>query len=195
MLNNVPLLFATPALPGFAEPSDVRPSEPFTHDANRRALLESRYAQVKASSLKAGKQVLLAQFCREVDRLLQEQASIVPLLSTSPEWTRRLLLRHYFAIRSTAEILQLEQLAAIAARAEVLVGLLDAGTVQYSPLHDSVLTETASLLLGAIEDVRRDGSDSACTTAFRTAVCLYAVAEPISLTYAPSNSRSKVDAG
>jgi hypothetical protein len=176
---------------GAARRSDFAPDKALPRAQRRerdQAKLQARHERAHKSLTSTGKQLLLEQFCREVERLLHEQLAIIPLMSSSPEWSHRVLNRHYYAIRAAAQILKLDNLASIAGRAEVLIGLLELGTVRFSPLHARVLAETVELLDEVIAGVRRDGSDHAGTTASRTAMCLYAVVEPVTLGYAPSSA-------
>lgn len=177
---------------GSGQPNAAAPPPSISSALNR---LEAEHQQLRNSLGHAGKQLLLEQFCRELDRLLAEQATIIPLLGSSRDWAQRTLTRHYFAIRSAANIMRLGQLAEIAGRAEVLLGLLGTGKVKYSDLHQELLRETGELLGAVVQRIRSDGSDHSCVMVSQTARCLFAAVAPATLAYSPAADANQPTAG
>jgi hypothetical protein len=158
------------------------------------ARIEQRHAELQRTLSASGRRLLQAQFCSELERILDEQEHVASLLETAPDWARRTLSRQYFAIRSAAEILGLPNLAAIAGRAEVLLGLLKLGEISHSPLHGEVLKEVRSLLVESSRLVREQGHDQGAITAVQTVTCLFAAVEPRTLDYMPAPHATKSEA-
>jgi hypothetical protein len=169
-----------------AAPSLVQGPKETAELAKGIARIGDRHAQLRRTLTQAGQQHLLEQFTRELDRLLDDQVQVSALFAHSPAWARRTLNRQFFAIRSAAEILRLSNLAALAGRAEVLLGLMEIGKVALSQRHIEALKETRELLREAAEFIREDGNDKRALLGVQTATCIYSVVEPLSLTYVPA---------
>jgi hypothetical protein len=83
-------------------------------------------------------------------------------------------------------MLKQHNMAAVAARGEVLVQLLKHRIVSFESHHKELLDDTLHILSGILDRIERDGSDCRCFSTARTAVCLYAAAEPTTQYYEPS---------
>ncbi len=145
-----------------------------------------RGSQLQASLSQASARMMTAQFTVEVRRVLKEQELILPMLETSREWALKVLNRQYYAIRTAAELLRQDNLATVAGRAEVLVSLLSRNRLAYRTAHGDVLRDTWELLSSVCDHIRDAGSDKLCFAAAKTAICLFATAEPQTEGYAPA---------
>ena len=58
--------------------------------------------------------------------------------------------------------------------------------VDFEPRHHELLDDTLHILNGILDRIERDGSDLRCFSTARTALCLYAAAEPTTQFYEPS---------
>lgn len=143
-------------------------------------------SQLQASLSQASLRMMTGQFTAEVRRVLKEQELILPMLPASREWALKVLNRQYYALRTAAELLKQDNLATVAGRAEVLVSLLSRNKLAYREAHHEVLTDTWALLASIADRIAEDGSDKLCFSTAKTAICLYATAEPLTEGYAPA---------
>lgn len=133
----------------------------------------------------AGRNAIVKQFAFELERLLDEQAATLPLLSTSPEWALKNLHRQYLAIRTAAELLEQPHLAAVAERAEVLICMLSRKHVQYKQSHLEAFTNALGFLREIAGQITNHGSERSQFTTVCIALSLFAAVEPSSRAYTP----------
>lgn len=127
----------------------------------------------------------MSQFVKEFRRVLQEQETVLKFIDGHPAWALPLLNRQYYAIRSAAELLGLNNLSKVASRAEVLANLLDTGILSITPAHAHILVQTHGLLLELVAHVAKRGSDEGCYPIAKTASWMYALLDPAIGDYEP----------
>jgi hypothetical protein len=159
-------------------------------EPDRDPALEAR-RQIRAALARGGRERLLSEFLKELRRVLQEQATVLELVQSNPAWALPLLNRQYYAIRSTAEVLHLHNLAQVSSRAEVLSNLLDTGIVALAPPHANILTQTHGLLLELVAHVAKRGSDDGCYPITKTALWMYSTLDPALNEYEPGPAKTR----
>lgn len=147
-------------------------------------LLEVEEKQRQLS--KTGRTLLTEYFVRQLRSKISDQRDILELIEHSREWALELMFREFHSVRAASTLLQQHNMASVAARGEVLVQLLKHGIVALESHHKELLDDTLHLLSGILDRIERDGSDYHCFSTARTAVCLYAAAEPATRYYEPS---------
>ena len=135
---------------------------------------------------KTGRLLLTEHFVRQLRKKLSDQKDILGLLDHSQAWALDLMYREFHSVRAAATLLKQHNMASVAARGEVLVQLLKHGVVSLESHHKELLDDTLHILSGILDRIERDGSDCRCFSTARTAVCLYAAAEPTTQYYEPS---------
>lgn len=144
----------------------------------------------KASSpqlSKTGRLLLTEHFVRQLRKKLYDQKDVLALVDHSQSWVFEILYREFHAVRAAATLLKQHNMASVAARGEVLVQLLKHRVVCYERRHRELLEDTLHILSGILDRIERDGSDFRCFSTARTALCLYAAAEPTTQYYEPSH--------
>lgn len=134
-----------------------------------------------------GRVLLTEHFVRQLYKKLDNQREILALLESSPAWALERLYKEFHSVRAAATLLQQFNMASVAARGEVLVQLLKHKLVSYEEHHQELLADTLHILQGILERIERDGSDFRCFSTARTALCLYAAAEPTTQYYEASH--------
>lgn len=135
---------------------------------------------------KTGRVLLTEHFVRQLRRKLANQKEVLELLEKSPSWALDILYKELHSVRAAATLLKQHNMASVAARGEVLVQLLKHGVVNFESRHHELLDDTLHILSGILDRIERDGSDMRCFSTARTAVCLYAAAEPTTQLYEAS---------
>jgi hypothetical protein len=136
---------------------------------------------------KTGRLLLTEHFVRQLRKKLYDQKDVLALVDTSQTWALEIMYREFHAVRAAATLLKQHNMASVAARGEVLVQLLKHRVVSYERRHRELLEDTLHILSGILDRIERDGSDFRCFSTARTAVCLYAAAEPTTQYYEPSH--------
>ena len=136
---------------------------------------------------KTGRLLLTEHFVRQLRKKLYDQKDVLALVDHSQSWVLEMMYREFHAVRAAATLLKQHNMASVAARGEVLVQLLKHGVVCYENRHRELLEDTLHILSGILDRIERDGSDFRCFSTARTALCLYAAAEPTTQYYEPSH--------
>lgn len=136
---------------------------------------------------KTGRLLLTEHFVRQLRKKLYDQKDVLALVDHSQSWVLEVMYREFHAVRAAATLLKQHNMASVAARGEVLVQLLKHGVVGYERRHRELLEDTLHILSGILDRIERDGSDFRCFSTARTALCLYAAAEPTTQYYEPSH--------
>lgn len=136
---------------------------------------------------KTGRLLLTEHFVRQLRKKLYDQKDVLALVDHSQSWVFEILYREFHAVRAAATLLKQHNMASVAARGEVLVQLLKHRVVCYERRHRELLEDTLHILSGILDRIERDGSDFRCFSTARTALCLYAAAEPTTQYYEPSH--------
>ncbi len=140
----------------------------------------------RSSLSRVGRLLLTEHFVRQLRKKLENQKDILDLIESSQSWALDMLYKELHSVRAAATLLKQHNMAAVAARGEVLVQLLKHGVVGYESRHHELLDDTLHILNGILDRIERDGSDLRCFSTARTAVCLYAAAEPTTQFYEPA---------
>ena len=175
MLSTIPRTRWTLAAPQApkGQPSDADASAPQT---------------VGQTSLsKTGRLLLTEHFVRQLRKKLYDQKDVLALVDHSQTWALEVMYREFHSVRAAATLLKQHNMASVAARGEVLVQLLKHRVVSYESRHRELLEDTLHILSGILDRIERDGSDRRCFSTARTALCLYAAAEPTTQYYEPSH--------
>ena len=130
---------------------------------------------------------LTEHFVRQLRKKLYDQKDVLALVDHSQTWVLEIMYREFHAVRAAATLLKQHNMASVAARGEVLVQLLKHRVVCYENRHRELLEDTLHILSGILDRIERDGSDFRCFSTARTALCLYAAAEPTTQYYEPSH--------
>src|SRR5688572_31689701 len=136
---------------------------------------------------KTGRLLLTEHFVRQLRKKLYDQKDVLALVDHSQPWVFEIMYREFHAVRAAATLLKQHNMASVAARGEVLVQLLKHRVVCYERRHRELLEDTLHILSGILDRIERDGSDFRCFSTARTALCLYAAAEPTTQYYEPSH--------
>jgi len=136
---------------------------------------------------KTGRLLLTEHFVRQLRKKLYDQKDVLALVDHSQSWALEIMYREFHAVRAAATLLKQHNMASVAARGEVLVQLLKHRVVCYEKRHRELLEDTLHILSGILDRIERDGSDFRCFSTARTALCLYAAAEPTTQYYEPSH--------
>lgn len=136
---------------------------------------------------KTGRLLLTEHFVRQLRKKLYDQKDVLALVDHSQSWVLEIMYREFHAVRAAATLLKQHNMASVAARGEVLVQLLKHRVVCYERRHRELLEDTLHILSGILDRIERDGSDFRCFSTARTALCLYAAAEPTTQYYEPSH--------
>jgi hypothetical protein len=136
---------------------------------------------------KTGRLLLTEHFVRQLRKKLYDQKDVLALVDHSQSWVFEILYREFHSVRAAATLLKQHNMASVAARGEVLVQLLKHRVVCYERRHRELLEDTLHILSGILDRIERDGSDFRCFSTARTALCLYAAAEPTTQYYEPSH--------
>jgi hypothetical protein len=136
---------------------------------------------------KTGRLLLTEHFVRQLRKKLYDQKDVLALVDHSQTWVLEIMYREFHAVRAAATLLKQHNMASVAARGEVLVQLLKHRVVCYERRHRELLEDTLHILSGILDRIERDGSDFRCFSTARTALCLYAAAEPTTQYYEPSH--------
>ncbi|HTV20795.1 MAG TPA: hypothetical protein VMG12_19055 [Polyangiaceae bacterium] len=148
---------------------------------------EPRKGTSPAQLSKTGRLLLTEHFVRQLRKKLYDQKDVLALVDHSQSWVFEILYREFHAVRAAATLLKQHNMASVAARGEVLVQLLKHRVVCYERRHRELLEDTLHILSGILDRIERDGSDFRCFSTARTALCLYAAAEPTTQYYEPSH--------
>jgi hypothetical protein len=135
---------------------------------------------------KTGRLLLTEHFVRQLRKKLYDQKDVLALVDYSQAWALEIMYREFHAVRAAATLLKQHNMASVAARGEVLVQLLKHRVLSYEDRHRELLEDTLQILSGILDRIERDGSDFRCFSTARTALCLYAAAEPTTQYYEPS---------
>jgi hypothetical protein len=141
----------------------------------------------QAQLSKTGRLLLTEHFVRQLRKKLYDQKDVLALVDHSQAWAFEIMYREFHAVRAAATLLKQHNMASVAARGEVLVQLLKHRVVSYESRHRELLEDTLHILSGILDRIERDGSDFRCFSTARTALCLYAAAEPTTQYYEPSH--------
>jgi hypothetical protein len=144
-------------------------------------------AQLSNQLSRTGRLLLTEHFVRQLRKKLYDQKDVLALVDTSQSWALEIMYREFHAVRAAATLLKQHNMASVAARGEVLVQLLKHRVVSYERRHRELLEDTLHILSGILDRIERDGSDFRCFSTARTALCLYAAAEPTTQYYEPSH--------
>ncbi len=136
---------------------------------------------------KTGRLLLTEHFVRQLRKKLCDQQDVLALVDHSQTWALEIMYREFHSVRAAATLLKQHNMASVAARGEVLVQLLKHRVVCYESRHRELLEDTLHILSGILDRIERDGSDFKCFSTARTALCLYAAAEPTTQYYEPSH--------
>jgi hypothetical protein len=136
---------------------------------------------------KTGRLLLTEHFVRQLRKKLYDQKDVLALVDHSQAWALEMMYREFHAVRAAATLLKQHNMASVAARGEVLVQLLKHRVVSYEQRHRELLEDTLHILGGILDRIERDGSDFRCFSTARTALCLYAAAEPTTQYYEASH--------
>jgi hypothetical protein len=148
---------------------------------------ESPHTSVASTLSKTGRLLLTEHFVRQLRKKLYDQKDVLALVDHSQTWVLEIMYREFHAVRAAATLLKQHNMASVAARGEVLVQLLKHRVVCYERRHRELLEDTLHILSGILDRIERDGSDFRCFSTARTALCLYAAAEPTTQYYEPSH--------
>jgi hypothetical protein len=148
---------------------------------------QPRNAASPALLSRTGRLLLTEHFVRQLRKKLYDQKDVLALVDRSQSWVFEILYREFHAVRAAATLLKQHNMASVAARGEVLVQLLKHRVVCYEHRHRELLEDTLHILSGILDRIERDGSDFRCFSTARTALCLYAAAEPTTQYYEPSH--------
>jgi hypothetical protein len=201
MLKTVPLLFGLPTTAGAgwdaqhdADASrERRPASAKSADSQKKDLQRAEPHSLLSRALQSGGQrLLLRHFLAELDKLLSEQETVLRLLEQSRPWSLSVLNRQFYAIRSAAAGLGLRNLSQVAGRAEVLVNLLDGGSLIYNTNHGTVLVETHRLLRALVARLSDSASDANCYSIAQTVWSLHAALEGNVCAYEPGDDEHSV---
>lgn len=185
--------FSPPRKPHNGTPSAQRNgAKGFSLTGPDEATYEAR-RKIKQALARGGRPLLLPAFAKELKHLLHDQADILPLLDSNPDWALPLLNRQYHAIRSAAEVLELDHLVAVASRAEVLANLLDTRILPMTSAHGHLLTQTHGLLVELVTHIAKRGSDVACYPIAKTAHWMYTLLDPALADYEPGQPKARND--
>jgi hypothetical protein len=154
-----------------------------TSNADQRAQGSTEPSQLS----KTGRLLLTEHFVRQLRKKLYDQRDVLALVDYSQTWALEIMYREFHAVRAAATLLKQHNMASVAARGEVLVQLLKHRVVSYESRHRELLEDTLHILSGILDRIERDGSDFRCFSTARTALCLYAAAEPTTQYYEPSH--------
>lgn len=143
--------------------------------------------QLRERLSKTGRILLTEHFVRQLRKKLYDQKDVLDLVDHSQAWVLQTLYKELHSVRAAATLLKQHNMAAVAARGEVLVQLINHGIVAYESRHRDLLEDTLQILNGILDRIESDGSDTACTSTTRTALCLYAAAEPTTQYYEPGH--------
>jgi hypothetical protein len=176
MLSTIPRTRWTLAAPD-AQKSEVSNADGAAHKDTPR--------EVQLS--KTGRLLLTEHFVRQLRKKLYDQKDVLALVDHSQSWVLEIMYREFHAVRAAATLLKQHNMASVAARGEVLVQLLKHRVVSYERRHRELLEDTLHILSGILDRIERDGSDFRCFSTARTALCLYAAAEPTTQYYEPSH--------
>ena len=136
---------------------------------------------------KTGRLLLTEHFVRQLRKKVYDQQDVLALVDHSQTWALEIMYREFHSVRAAATLLEQHNMASVAARGEVLVQLLKHRVVSYEDRHRELLEDTLHILSGILDRIERDGSDARCFSTARTAICLYAAAEPTTQYYDPSH--------
>jgi hypothetical protein len=136
---------------------------------------------------KTGRLLLTEHCVRQLRKKLNDQQDSLALVNTSQTWALDVLYREFHSVRAAATLLKQHNMASVAARGEVLVQLLKHRVLTFESHHRELLEDTLHILGGILDRIERDGSDLRCFSTARTAMCLYAAAEPTTQYYEPSH--------
>jgi hypothetical protein len=146
------------------------------------------FSKLSAANLsKTGRSILTEHFVRQLRKKLYDQKDVLALVDHSQAWALEIMYREFHSVRAAATLLKQHNMASVAARGEVLVQLLKHRVVSYETRHRELLEDTLHILSGILDRIERDGSDLRCFSTARTALCLYAAAEPTTQYYEPSH--------
>lgn len=148
---------------------------------------DSSSAEERRPLSKTGRVLLTEHFVRQLRKKLSNQKDVLELLETSHTWALDMLYKDLHSVRAAATLLKQHNMASVAARGEVLVQLLKHRVVEFEPRHRELLDDTLHILGGILDRIERDGSDCRCFSTARTALCLYAAAEPTTQYYEASH--------
>jgi hypothetical protein len=143
--------------------------------------------QLRERLSKTGRILLTEHFVRQLRKKLYDQQDVLGLVDHSQAWVLQTLYKELHAVRAAATLLKQHNMAAVAARGEVLVQLINHGIVTYEARHRDLLEDTLQLLNGILDRIECEGSDTGCFSTTRTALCLYAAAEPQTQYYEPGH--------
>jgi len=173
MLSTIPRTRWTLAAPEAQKPAQAEASAP--------------KGGVSAKLSKTGRLLLTEHFVRQLRKKLCDQSDVLALVDHSQTWALEIMYREFHSVRAAATLLEQHNMASVAARGEVLVQLLKHRVVCYESRHRELLEDTLHILNGILDRIERDGSDVRCFSTARTALCLYAAAEPTTQYYEPSH--------
>lgn len=157
-------------------------------DAPKNSASDADAGQPAGTQLsKTGRLLLTEHFVRQLRKKLFDQKDVLALVDYSQSWALEIMYREFHAVRAAATLLKQHNMASVAARGEVLVQLLKHRVVSYERRHRELLEDTLHILSGILDRIERDGSDFRCFSTARTALCLYAAAEPTTQYYEPSH--------
>jgi hypothetical protein len=159
-------------------------------DGSERIGAQGSFAKASlatGSLSKAGRLLLTEHFVRQLRKKLFDQKDVLALVDHSQAWALEIMYREFHSVRAAATLLKQHNMASVAARGEVLVQLLKHRVVSYESRHRELLEDTLHILSGILDRIERDGSDLRCFSTARTALCLYAAAEPTTQYYEPSH--------
>jgi hypothetical protein len=159
-------------------------------DAQRSVVSNDDSAPQKDAGVqlsRTGRLLLTEHFVRQLRKKLFDQKDVLALVDHSQSWVLEVMYREFHAVRAAATLLKQHNMASVAARGEVLVQLLKHRVVSYERRHRELLEDTLHILSGILDRIERDGSDFRCFSTARTALCLYAAAEPTTQYYEPSH--------
>ena len=181
MLSTIPRTRWTLAAP-------EKPRSPHQDGKDGGATSGSQASALSQSSLsKTGRLLLTEHFVRQLRKKLYDQKDVLALVDHSQTWALEIMYREFHSVRAAATLLKQHNMASVAARGEVLVQLLKHRVVSYESRHKELLEDTLHILSGILDRIERDGSDLRCFSTARTALCLYAAAEPTTQYYEPSH--------
>jgi len=143
--------------------------------------------QLRERLSKTGRILLTEHFVRQLRKKLYDQRDVLVWVDHSQTWVLQTLYKELHAVRAAATLLKQHNMAAVAARAEVLVQLINHGIVPFEARHKDLLEDTLQLLDAILDRIEHEGSDTGCFASTRTALCLYAAAEPQTQYYEPGH--------
>jgi len=160
---------------------------PESAKGNAASADKSSAQAVGAQLSKTGRLLLTEHFVRQLRKKLFDQKDVLALVDHSQTWALEIMYREFHSVRAAATLLKQHNMASVAARGEVLVQLLKHRVVSFESRHRELLEDTLHILSGILDRIERDGSDCRCFSTARTALCLYAAAEPTTQYYEPSH--------